>query len=132
MRLVIYISTDVLSPRKRHGTYHARWMGYGDSGRLLGEDGTMDSEYGNQYGLLIRALREAAAHINQNARPEVVICCSTGIMIQAIKNLKTWEQRDFKKRNGQPLAYADDWRFIAKKLEGLYFSVKGGRGDGTQ
>ena len=67
MRLDIYISTDVLSPRPRQGSYHATWIGYGSSGRKVGEDGTFDSAFGNQYGLLVMALREAAEHINQNA-----------------------------------------------------------------
>lgn len=126
MRLDIFISTDVLSPRKREGTYHALWVGYGSSGQKLGADGTIESEFDSQYGMLVRALREAAGHINQNARPEVRICCKNGLMIQAVKNLKMWEQRGFKKRNGQPLSHADDWRFIAEKLHGLYFRVEGG------
>lgn len=126
MRLDIYISTDVKSPRPRSGTYHAFWIGFGSSGQKVGEDGTYETEYGNQYGLLVKALREAAGHINANARPDVRICCSNGLMIQAIKNLKTWEQRGFKKQNGRDLSHADDWRFIAEKLHGLYFRVEGG------
>ena len=126
MRLDIYISTDVRSPRPRQGTFHATWIGFNSFGQKVGQDGTYDSGYGNQYGMLIAALCEAAEHINQNARPEVRICCKNGLMIQAIKNLKIWEQRGFKKRNGQPLSHADDWRFIAGKLHGLYFRVEGG------
>lgn len=126
MRLDIYISTDVLSPRPRQGSYHAIWIGYGSSGRKVGEDGTFDSAYGNQYGLLVLALREAAEHINQNARPEVRICCKNGLIIQGLKNLKTWEQRDFRRKNGQPLSHAEDWRFIANKLKGLIYRAERG------
>ncbi len=127
MRLDIYISTDLLSPHKKQGTYHAYWIGYGSAGNKLGEDGTIETAFDNQYGMLIKALREAAGHINANAKPHIRICCNNGLMIQAIRNLKTWEQRDFKKRNGQPLSHADDWRFIATRLHGLYFSVEGGK-----
>ena len=126
MRLDIFISTDVLSPRKRNGTYHALWVGYGNSGRKLGADGTIESEFDSQYGMLVRALREAAGHINQNARPEVRICCKNGLIIQGLKNLKTWEQRDFKRKNGQSLSHAEDWRFIASKLKGLIYRAERG------
>lgn len=130
MRLDIYISTDVKSPRKRQGSYRATWIGYSSEGRMLGEDGTIDTEYDNQYGMLVRALKEAAGHINTNARPEIRICCNDGLMIQAVKNLKSWERRDFKKRNGQPLSHAEDWRYISSRLRGLLYSVSGGRRDG--
>ncbi len=130
MRLDIYISTDVLSPRKRSGTYHATWIGFGSSGKKLGEDGTFDTDFDNQYGMLVKALKEASGHINANARPEVRICCSNGLIIQAIKNLKSWEARDFRKKNGQLLSHSEDWRFIASRLKGLYFKVEGGR-DGS-
>ena len=72
-------------------------------------------------------LKEAAAHINANVRPEVRICVKNGIMVQAIRNLKTWESRDFKKRNGQQLSHAQEWRYIASRLHGLYFTVEGGK-----
>lgn len=127
MRLDIYISTDVNSPRRRIGSYHALWVGYSSTGIKLGEDGTIESEYGNQYDLLVMALKEAAGHINLNAKPHVRICCSNGVMVQAIKNLKTWEQRNFRKSNGQPLSHTDDWKYIASRLHGLYFSVEEGR-----
>lgn len=132
MRLDIYISTDVLSPRSREGSYRALWVGYGDSGKKLGEDGTMGTAYGNQYGLLIMALKEAAAHINANVRPEVRICVKNGIMVQAIRNLKTWESRDFRKKNGQQLSHAEEWRYIASRLHGLYFRVEGGNDEKKQ
>lgn len=132
MRLDIYISTDVLSPRSREGSYQALLVGYGDSGKKLGEGGTRGTAYGNQYGLLIIALKEAAAHINANVRPEVRICVKNGIMVQAIKNLKTWESRDFRKKNGQQLSHADEWRYIASKLHGLYFKVEGGSDEKKQ
>lgn len=126
MRLDIYISTDVLSPRPREGTFRSTWIGYGSRGQKVGEDGTIESAFGNQYGLLVMALREAAEHINQNARPEVRICCKNGLIIQGIKNLKIWEQRDFKRKNGQSLSHAEDWRFIASKLKGLIYRAERG------
>lgn len=126
MRLDIYISTDVRSPRPREGTFHATWIGYNSYGQKVGQDGTYDSGYGNQYGMLIAALCEAAEHINQNARPEVRIYCKNGLIIQGLKNLKTWEQRDFKRKNGQPLSHAEDWRFIANKLKGLMYRAERG------
>ncbi len=131
MRLDIYISTDVLSPRPREGTFRSTWIGYGSRGQKVGEDGTIESAFGNQYGLLVMALREAAEHINQNARPEIRICCKNGLIIQGVRNLRTWEKRGFRKANGQPLSHADDWRFISEKLKGLFYRVEGGT-DGSQ
>lgn len=126
MRLDIYISTEVSSVRKRNGTYHAMWIGYSNSGKRVGEDGITDSGYENQYGMLVLALKAAAEHINQNARPEVRICCKYGPMVRAIKSLKTWEKQDFKRKNGQKLSHEKDWRFISKKLNGLFYCVHKG------
>lgn len=127
MRLDIFISTDVTSPRKKHGTYYARWVGYGNKGQKVGEDGTYNSEFDNEYGMLVRALKEAAGHINAGARPEVRICCTNRVMVQSIKQLSVWGKRNFKKRNGQALSHADDWKYIADKLHGLYWHVEGGK-----
>jgi hypothetical protein len=131
MRLDIYISTDVCSPRKKHGTYHARWIGYNNTGQMVGEDGTTVSEYDNEYGMLVRALREAAGHINQYARPEIRICCTNRVIVQSIKQIPRWTKRGFKKRNGQDLSHAEDWKYIAGKLSGLYFKVDGGASNGS-
>ncbi len=131
MRLDIYISTDVCSPRKKHGTYYARWIGYGSAGEKLGEDGTTVSEYDNEYGMLVRALKDAASHINTNVKPEVRICCTNRVIGQSIKQIRTWEKRGFKKRNGGELSHCEDWKFIAHMLHGLYYRVDGGASNGS-
>ena len=127
MRLDIFISTEVKSPKKRYGSYRAFWVGYSDTGKKLGEDGVINQQYGNEYGLLVLALKEAVGHINKNVRPEIRICCNNRVILQSLKHLKSWEKTDFKKTNGQEVAYRDEWKYIASRLEGLIFRVEGGK-----
>lgn len=127
MRLDIYISTDVLSPRPRQGSYHATWIGFNNYGQKVGQDGSYDSGYGNQYGLLVMALREAADHINQNARPEVRICCKNGLIIQGLKNLRIWEQRDFKRKNGAVTKSCRRLALYSEQIEGAHVQSRKGQ-----
>lgn len=130
MRLDIYISTDLKGPQKRHGSYRATWVGYNNTGKKLGEDGVFEWDYGNEYSLLVKALREAVGHINRHANPDIRICLDNKLMIQSIRRLNTWQKRGFKRTNGRPLAQADDWKYIAEKLSGLFYKVEGGPANG--
>lgn len=116
MRLDIYLSTDVQSPRKRDGTYKAKWVGFSNSGKKVGEDGISGTDFDNRYGMLVLALQSAAEHINQKARPDVRILCPDKTVIRAISSLKSWKKRNFRKKNGQKLSHSQEWKDIESRL----------------
>jgi hypothetical protein len=124
MRLDIHIDTEVLSPHIREGTYHATWYGFSDAGRLLGSDGVTETACDSQYGMLVRALCEAAGHINKRAAPEVHIYIPQALMYQSAKRLSIWAKRDYRKSNGREVSHAVQWRKIAEKLRGLNYIVE--------
>lgn len=69
----------------------------------------------------VMAIREGLNHINQKCRLE--IATSYAYLSASLNALDKWKERDFRTSKGKEVAYAEEWKEIAKKLEELEWEV---------
>ncbi len=83
---------------------------------------------GTRHETEVKVITEAMGRLNQSC--EVHIHCEDTFVINMIDyRIHEWAGNDFRKTNGAPIANADRWRMLWKKMQGHVIRTEKGQHD---
>lgn len=124
-RVDIYTATKSSSNSKTMGKYGYKIVFIRKTGKPETREETLQT-IGTRHELEVKAITEALSRLNQSC--EVHIHCEDTFVVNMIDfRIHEWAGNDFRKTNGTPIANADGWRTLWKKMQGHLIKTERGR-----
>ena len=124
-RVDIYIVTKCSSNSKTLGKYGFVCTCAKKSGEI-GKIQDTGQIKGTRHETEVKAITEALSRLNQSC--EVHIHCEDTFVVNMIDyHISGWAGNDFRKTNGTPIANAEGWQKLWKKMQGHLIRMKKGR-----
>lgn len=126
-RVDIYTAVKSSSNSKTMGKYGFACTCVKKSGEVgkIQDTGQMK---GTRHETEVKAITEALSRLNQSC--EVHIHCEDTFVVNMIDyRIHEWAGNDFRKTNGKPIANADGWQNLWKKIQGHLIRTEKGQHD---
>ena len=118
MQTSIYVATDVKSLKAGRSGHYGYLLQATKGGKAIGERMEWQEGEGDTYGLLLRAIEEAAGRIKPSADCGILIITDSQPVADGIHNLHKWEKEGWKRSKGRTIKRKEEWKRIAEKLKG--------------